>query len=638
MAASQKNVNDNTPMGANLVLKGATFRVWAPNALEVYILGDFNNWQKDKKSLLVCNSSGHWMGFVPTAKRGQQYWYWVVGNGGSGPKRDPYARALSDSEDPLEWKCILEKADFPWHDSGYLTPQFSDFVIYQLHVGTFYTPALPTGGTFLDVVSKIPYLADLGVTALQLLPIQEFETTFSEGYNGVDYFSPEMSFAIPDDKLLTYLVEVNGLLASKGLEPYVAEDLQGAPNQLKALVDLCHCFGLAVMFDVVYNHAGGGFDDHSMYFFDRQANTDDNNNSLYFTSQGFVGGLVFDYSKPDVQAFLINNASFFIEEYHVDGFRYDEVSTIDHLGQPDGWNFCQNLTSTMKFLKPQAINHAEYWQVNPLIVQNIPQGAGFNTTLTDGLRNAIRDIISNASQPDERPLNMDTLAASMWPQGFDHEWQFVQGPENHDLVYRGNSLRIASLADPSNSRSWYGRSRSRIATAICLTAPGIPMLFMGQEFLEAQQWADDIKDYPELLLNWQGLSAGDKQMQDHLRFTGDLVKLRWQYPALRDGGFSVIHTNDDNRVCAFHRWVEGEGMDIMVIIHLSTFDRYAYRIGFPWGGIWREVFNSDVYEDWVNPNVRGNGGQITSDEQFYDGLNFSAALTLPANGILVFAR
>jgi 1,4-alpha-glucan branching enzyme len=233
---------------------------------------------------------------------------------------------------------------------------------------------------------------------------------------------------------------------------------------------------------------------------------------------------------------------------------------------------------------------------------------------------------------------MDGVAAGMWPGWFKKEWQFVQGPENHDLVYRGNSLRIASLSDPSDPRSWYGRSRSRVATGICLTAPGIPMLFMGQEFLEDQQWADDMVNYPNLLLNWQGLNAGDKQMADHLRFTGDLVKLRWQYPALRGQGFSVVHIHDENRVLAFHRWVEGIGMDVLVVVHLSTFDRYGYQIGFPWGGTWQEAFNSDVYEDWVNPNVCGNGGQVMVDSQPYDGLNFSAGLTLPANSILVLAR
>ncbi|HZX59644.1 MAG TPA: alpha amylase C-terminal domain-containing protein, partial [Mucilaginibacter sp.] len=624
MAASQQNISDSTPMGANLIAGGATFRVWAPNALKVYVVLDFSAAVVAKPAtedtLLVKNENGHWTGFVPGVTKEQQYLFYVVGtNPISGPKRDPYARALTDTDFP--WKCIIGDATFPWHDQAFVTPAFSDFVIYQLHVGVYNPPSPPEDGTFLDVAAKIPYLSALGITAVQLLPIQEFETQFSMGYNGVDFFSPEMRFAVDDDKLQPYLDAVNGLLTAKDLAPYTFEDLRGAPNQLRALVDLFHCYGMAVIFDVVYNHAGGGFDDQSIYFFDRRLDTLDNNNSLYFTSVGFVGGLVFDYSKPDVRAFLIDNAKFFIEEYHVDGFRYDEVSTIDHLGQPDGWSFCQDLTSTTKFIKPQAINHAEYWAVNPLVVEDAPVGAGFNTTLADALRNAIRDVIGNASQPDERPLNMNGLAASLWQGGLNREWQFVQGPENHDLVYykADGAIRIARLSDPSNPRSWFGRSRSRVAMGICLTAPGIPMLFMGQEFLEDKLWADDLVNAQNLLLNWQGLTIGDKQMTDFLLYTTDLIHLRWQYPALRGQGFAVVHADNNNRVCAFHRWVEGEGNDILVVISLANNNQFGYRIGFPWGGTWKEAFNSDVYEDWVNPNVAGNGGQVTTDDQPFDG-------------------
>ena len=99
-------------------------------------------------------------------------------------------------------------------------------------------------------------------------------------------------------------------------------------------------------------------------------------------------------------------------------------------------------------------------------------------------------------------------------------------------------------------------------------------------------------------------TRGDKQMLDHVRFTRELLGLRWRHPALRGQGFRVVHVHDQNRVLAFHRWVEGEGHDVMVVVHLSTFNRFGYRIGFPGGGEWREVFNSDVYENWVNPERR----------------------------------
>ena len=636
MPASLEHIHAGTPMGATLVADGATFRVWAPHARSVYAVGDFNDHRRDDASLLTRDELGHWRGFVAGVRDRDRYMFYVVGDGSEGPKRDPYAREL---EAPFPSECIIRCADFPWHESGFVTPAFQDLVIYQLHVGAFFTPNLPAkGGTFLDVARKIPYLAALGVTAIQLMPIQEFQTEFSLGYNGTDYFSPEMDFAVDDAALPSYTEAINHLLDDRGVTRYRVEDLRGEMNQLKALVDLAHLHGLAVILDLVYNHAGGDFGDESLYFFDRQATGAGHINSLYFTDKGHAGGLVFDFGKPEVRDFLIQNAKFLLDEYRVDGFRYDQVSVIDHDGAPHGWRFCQDLTSTIRAHRPGAFDKAEYWDVNPYIVKPPPEGAGFDSSLTDGLRIAIRRVIGEARAPDERPLDMAGLGRSLWPDGFAEHWQFVQGPENHDIVYVDREDRIARLGDPGNPRSWYGRSRARVAAAISLTAPGVPMLFMGQEFLEDKQWSDNIEFHSNLLLHWAGLDAADKQMLDHLRFMRELIHLRWRHPGLRAQGFRVVHTNDLARVLAFQRWREGSGDDVIVVVHLSPFNRFDYRIGFPDGGEWREIFNSDVYEQWVNPNVAGNGGRVSADATPLHGFAHSAALTLPANSVLVFAR
>jgi 1,4-alpha-glucan branching enzyme len=153
------------------------------------VVGDFNHQGRNEASLLTRDAQGHWRGFIPGVKDRQRYMFYVVGEGSEGLKRDPYAREL---ESPFPSQCIIRHPDFPWHECGYVTPRFHEYVIYQLHVGTFFTPNLPRkGGTFLDVARKLPYLADLGVNALQLMPIQEFQTSFSLGYNGTDYFLPK---------------------------------------------------------------------------------------------------------------------------------------------------------------------------------------------------------------------------------------------------------------------------------------------------------------------------------------------------------------------------------------------------------------------------------------------------------------
>ena len=270
------------------------------------------------------------------------------------------------------------------------------------------------------------------------------------------------------------------------------------------------------------------------------------------------------------------------------------------------------------------------------MVKAPPEGAGFDTSLTDGLRIAIRAVVGNAAAPDERPLDMTGLARSLWPEGFAEQWRFVQGPENHDIVYRGREARIARLGHFDDPRSWFGRSRARVATGISLTAPGIPMLFMGQELLEDKQWSDNVEAHEDLLLHWAGLDHGDKQMLDHVRFTRELIALRWRLPGLRGQGFRVVHADDGNRVLAFHRWVEGVGGDVIVVVHLATFHRFGYRIGFPGGGEWREVFNSDVYESWVNANVVGNGGRVVAEPQPLHDFGYARARAA-ANSVLVFA-
>src|SRR5262245_6912269 len=284
MPASVAYITRLTPMGANLVADGATFRVWAPNATSVHVRGSFNGFAISEDASLVLGEGGYWHGFIPGITDGTRYKYWVKGPAGPGWKRDPYARELREPS----WDCVVRATNFPWHETGFKTPAFNDFVIYQLHVGAFYTPRFPQTGTFLDVIEKVPYLSELGVTAVQLLPIQEFPGDFSLGYNGTDYFSPEMAYAVDDADLGPYLARTNALLARKGLAPYSAADLRGEMNQLKALVDVCHVYGLAVIFDLVFNHAGGEFGEESLWFFDRQYGNGQPPhwwNSLYFSDR-----------------------------------------------------------------------------------------------------------------------------------------------------------------------------------------------------------------------------------------------------------------------------------------------------------------------------------------------------------------
>jgi 1,4-alpha-glucan branching enzyme len=650
---SQANILPTTPMGANLIGGGATFRAWAPRATAVYVNGTFGGTPmigQTNALLMAKDANGYWTGFIPNARDGDLYHFWVAGESPvSGYKRDPYAREMATDNPFPTCSCVIRsRTAYPWHDAAFVTPDFSNMIIYQLHVGT-YAPSSPgAASTFLDVIGKIEYMVALGINVLQPLPIDEMETDPSLGYNGADYFSPDFPYVVSGPALSGYLTTINRLLAGKGFSPLAISDITPGPAQLKAMVDLCHLYGIAVTFDVVYNHAGGFFgDDQSLYFWDRAADTSDNNQSLYFTNMGLAGGLSFALWNDDVREFIINSARYYIQEFHVDGFRYDEISALLSMNQDSGWSFCCDLTNTLRFVKPRLLQNAEYW---PFEFQNYPRpsplvvtptgsgGTGFDVLQHDGLRSAVRGAVGQASQGQNATVDFDSIAANLYPQGFAHGWQAVTCVENHDLVQAGREPRIPALADGLSQRSWYARSRSRFATGLLLTAPGIPHLFMGQEFLQSYQWSPDPTDSLHLIW-WNGLNTGsDQAMVNHLRFTQDLIRLRWNQPALRGDNVNPFHVHDQNRVIAFHRWLEGTGNDVIVVATLAETTWYNYAIGFPYSGPWAEVFNSDVYDNWVNPIVAGNGGGIVASGGPLHGFAASANIVIPANGMVVFAR
>jgi 1,4-alpha-glucan branching enzyme len=648
---SQNNISQSTPMGATLLQNGgATFRVWALRATSVYLNGTFAGTQQVGQTdplLMSKDASGYWTGFLPQAQEGDLYHFWVNGAGSSGYKRDPYARQLAyDSPFPTCSCLIRSGTAYPWHDSDFVTPDFTNMIVYQLHIGTYAIQQPGVASTFLDIIGKIPYLVSLGINVLQPLPTVETETDPSLGYDGADYFSPDFPYVVTDPSALAqYLATINGLLQAKGRSPLSLHDIVSGSAQLKALVDLCHVYGIAFIFDVVYNHAGGfspdnRSDDQCLYFYDR-AVAGDNNNSLYFTNEDRgTGGLSFALWNNDVRQFLINNAVYYVEEFHADGFRYDEISDLISMNCDSGWSFCCDLTNTLRYIQPRLLQNAEFW---PGEVANCPRssqsivtsvaagGAGFDVLQHDGLRSAVRTAVQSSSYGQNAAINFDGIAGTLYPAGFAHAWQTVPCVENHDIVKVGQDQRIPFLADSSDPQSWYARSRTRFAMGVLLTAPGIPQIFMGQEFLAAKQWSWDPKS--SNLLSMAGSVA-----LDHLRFTQDLIRLRWNHPALRGDSVNAFHVHNANRVIAYHRWLEGTGQDVVVVATLSETTWYNYSIGFPIPGPWVEVFNSDVYDNFVNPIVAGNSGGISASGPPLHGFPASASIVIPANGFVVFAR
>ncbi|HEY6562476.1 MAG TPA: alpha amylase C-terminal domain-containing protein [Polyangiaceae bacterium] len=647
-------VSPRTQMGATLVDDGATFRTWAPNARDVYVAiaqhgeQDLSSWSPSEASRLTPLGDGTWGGFVAGVREGDAYLFFVRGptGGTEGFKRDPYARELGLTPAFPNCPCLIRAPHgYPWHDSAWRTPSFHELVIYQLHVGVFWAVDADGQdrrrryGKFLDAVERIPYLRDLGINAVQLLPIQEYDREFGLGYANLDFYSPEMTLQVEDPiELERHCRFVNGLLQERGAATLSLSDLAPGPNQLKCFIDLCHLHGIAVIFDLVYNHAGGGFSDRDLHFYDRQPPGDDNR-SLYFTDRGWAGGRVFAYWQDGVRQFLIDNACFFLNEYRIDGIRYDEVTVIhDHGGE----RFARDLTSTVRFLRRDAIQIAEYWGWDrAAAVTPAPSGLGFDAALADGLRDELRQVLALAAIGNGAPLPLDRLRDALYrPAAFPAAWRAVHCLENHDVVrwdYERRvprAPRVPQLADPSNARSWYARSRARVATTLLLTAPGIPMLFMGQEIFEDKPWHDDVANWAQFLIWWDGLSS-DRVMQDFHRCVRDLLWLRRSQPALHAEGVRVPQVHEQDRIFVVHRWVEGEGDDIVIVASFRDTTLDGYRIEFPHAGSWLEVFNSDVYDHFPNAWAVGNAGRVVAHPGGGTVYPASAALRIPANGALI---
>jgi 1,4-alpha-glucan branching enzyme len=649
MPLSQAHISAETAMGATLVAGGATFRLWAPAAAHVYLLLDGADPSEvtPDDELVKDSASGHWTGFAAGAGDGTTYRFFVEGPGGSGVKRDPRARELEPREPGFD-AIIRDTELYPWHDEGFRAPRREDLVVYQLHIGRFFARGEHGEdrrhhrvAKFLDALDRVEYLGDLGVNAVQPLPVVEFAGEWSLGYNGVDLFSPEIDYCVGADDLAPYVTKLNALLAKHGHAPVTTDQLVGEVNQLRAFVDVCHVYGLAVIIDVVYNHAGGGLDAQSLDFLDFPV-APSRTNSLYFSGEEWAGGKVFRFGDPDVRAFLIDNATMLLSEYHADGLRFDEVGVIDDKG---GWGFCQELTDALHRVKPDATLIAEYWREHRwLAVSDPPGGMGFDIGYADGLRDGVRSVLRQAAAGAGAPVDIGLLRGGLQrPWNVPSAWQAYNCIENHDLVLDMDGdhrhPRIPRLADATDPRSWYARSRTRVAVGLLLTAPGVPMLFMGQEMLEDKLWSDN-PNSTDTLVWWDGLDGADPHMGDFHGFTSALLALRRRHPALRSDPVDTYHADNDNRVLTFHRWVPGSGRDVVVIVSLSeaTVYEHGYQLGLPLGGTWHEVFNSDLYDHFPNPWVQGNGGSVAADGPPRHGMGQSAGITIPANSVLVLAR
>jgi 1,4-alpha-glucan branching enzyme len=550
-------------MGAVPFQGGVAFRVWAPFATGVSVAGTFNDWSLDACAMTL-EVDGYWSVDVAEATVGDEYKFVVMNPAIQVPlwKNDPYARSMTQSNG----NSVVADTNFAWQSQGYSTPPWNEMVIYELHVGSFlFDEKNPSGrGDFDTVIGKLDYLQDLGINVIQLLPSDEFAGSSSWGYNPADLFA--------------------------------IEQLYGGPGGLSRLVDAAHGRGIALIYDVVYNHLGPS--DLDLWQFDGWS--ENGQGGVYFYNdwrrQTPWGDTRPDYGRSEIQQFICDNALYWLEQLQFDGLRFDATGWIRNVwganndadaDLADGWQLMRRINSEVQTRQPWKPTIAEDMQDNDWITKSLSeQGAGFGAQWGGGFMHAVRNIIV---PPDDATRDMSLLRDFVSQQFNSNAFERVVYTESHDEVAQSaGQARVPELIWPGNADSYFSQKRSVLGAALLFTSPGIPMIFMGQEFLEWGSWSDSRQ------LDWSKVEqfAGIRMLYR------DFIHLRRNWfdttRGLKGQNTNVFHVNQNDKVLAFHRWDRGGALDdVIVVINFADRAYDSYQIGLPRSGLWRVRLNSD---------------------------------------------
>jgi 1,4-alpha-glucan branching enzyme len=579
---------------------GTTFRVWAPNATAVRVAGTFNGWNATSHPL-VSEGNGYWSADFPYVYQGAQYKYAITGPAGTIFKTDPRSADVTSS---VGNSVIVNHAAYQWQVNDFQAPYWNELVIYEMHLGTFGTAgdgSLPAN--FDEARARLDHLADLGVNAVQLMPIVEFPGGISWGYN------PSFPYAIESD--------------------------YGSPTDFKEFVDAAHARGIAVFCDLVFNHLGPG--DLDLWQFDGWSMN--NGGGIYFY-QDFRANTPWgntrpDYGRGEVRSWIRDNVLYWMREYRTDGHRMDGtkyIRKVDQFGPdiPEGWSLLQWINDSVNAEFPGKISICEDLDNNEWLVKETGAGgAGFDSQWDAQFYWPVR---GNLITPNDADRNMWAIRDAITANYNGDAFRRVIYTESHDEVANGQS-RMPEAIWPGNATSWYSKKRSTLGGAVVMTAPGIPLMFQGQEFLE-DGWFQDTDP-----LDW----SKNKTFAGIKSLYRDLISLRRNAGGVSRGltgqNTNVFHVNNDAKMIAFHRWMEGgDRDDVIVVMNFSGTPRYGYRIGFPRDGRWKVRFNSD----WAGYDLSfANTGTFDLDATYnqpWDGLPASGGFDIGAYTCVIFSQ
>ncbi len=595
--------------------KGTHFAVWAPNARSVSVVGDFNEWNISSHPLKVReDGSGIWEGFIPSLDQGTVYKYHIESqyHGYIVDKSDPYA---AHWEVPPRTASVVWNLEYEWKDGEWMENRAANnsldapFSVYEVHLGSW-RRVLEDGNrslSYRELAEQLPaYVKEMGYTHVEFMPVMEHPFFGSWGYQIVGYFAPSSRY--------------------------------GTPQDFMHLVDALHQNQIGVILDWVPSHFPQ--DEHGLVYFD--------GTHLYEHAdlrKGFQpdwNSYIFNYGRNEVREFMISNAIYWLDKYHIDGLRVDAVASMLYLDYsrkegewiPNQFGGRENIEA-IEFLKnfnqatfeayPDTRTIAEESTAWPMVSRpTYLGGLGFHMKWNMGWMHDTLDYFS--ADPVYRKYQHNKLTFSIW-YAFAENFML---PFSHDEVVYGKGSMIGKMPGDewqkfANLRSLYGYMYSH---------PGKKLMFMGSEFGQWKEWNHDSS------LDWDILQYPTHEKLQ--RWARELNQLYRNEPALYERDFELagfewvdFHDSDKSIIC-FLRHGQSEADTILIVCNFTPVPRHNYRFGVPQAGFWKEMLNSDAKE--YGGAGYGNLGGVESAPVPLHGKYNSITLTLPPLSVIFFKR
>ena len=595
-------------------ITGTYFAVWAPNAQYIAVIGNFNGWNRGSHSLYVrWDGSGIWEGFIPNVGNGETYKYYIKSSTGEDlEKADPFA---------LRWEVaprtasIVADTYYEWKDAEWMKERHrynaldKPYSVYEMHVGSWArNPESPDEFlTYTQLAEKlVPYIKEMGFTHVEFMPIAEHPYYPSWGYQISGYFA--------------------------------ASSRYGTPQQLMFLIEQLHEAGIGVIMDWVPSHFPG--DIHALYKFDgtHLYEHEDMRKGFHPDWKSYI----FNYGRNEIRAFLISNALFWLDRYHIDGLRVDAVASmlyLDYSRNQGEWEANiyggnENLEA-VSFLKEFNTAVYSHFPDTQTIAEESTSFTGVSRPVYAGglgfgmkwMMGWMHDSIKYFSEdPINRKYHHNKITFSLI-YAFTENFML---PYSHDEVVYGKG----SMLNKMPGDEWQKFANLRLLYSFMFTHPGSKLLFMGAEFGQGNEWNFEnsldwhVLEYP----NHQGIKEVVKALNQLYKDEPALYEKSFDYNGFEwvDGG------NANDSILIYNRKGNDEGNDLVIVLNMTPVPRHDFRVGVHQMGKWVEIFNSDAIKFWGSG--LGNPLPLNSEIVNWHGRENSIKITIPPLAAVVFKR